>query len=102
VSKQEFEAETLILHPRDVPQVIATLAAAEVKFEADPTAIDPCGPTVFGTITGMTELNADELDTWLLNILDPLGGDLIECGFTQEIARWLNEANGVGGRAHED
>jgi len=47
--------------------------------------IDDCGPTVFGWTTGSTELSEDDLADWLLAIVDPLGGDVIEWGYAK---RW--------------
>jgi len=56
-----FEAEILFLNPDDAPQGIAALAAAGCEFEYDPNAIDDHGPTVFGTVTGTTELAENKL-----------------------------------------
>jgi len=55
---------------------IAALAAAGCEFKYDPDAIDPYGPTVFGWVTGTTELDDSKLPDWLLGIVDP--GDVIQ------------------------
>ena len=79
---KRFTAEILFLNPTDVATAVAALAAVGCKFEIDPDAEpDPCGPTVFGWITGTTELGENELDDWLLAIVDPLGGDVDEWVF---------------------
>jgi hypothetical protein len=77
-----FEAEVLFLDPRDVPRAVEALTAVGCEFEIDHDAVDPCGPTVFGWVTGTTELGENELGDWLLAIVDPLDGDVVGCGFT--------------------
>jgi hypothetical protein len=78
-----FEAEILFLDPNAVPRGIEALAAAGCEFKIDHDAIDPLGPTVFGWVSGVTELNEDDLGDWLLAIVDPLGGDVVQWGFTR-------------------
>ena len=83
--QHKFKAEILFLSPNDVPQAVEALAAAGCEFEINHDAIDDLGPTVFGWTTGSTELSEDDLADWLLAIVDPLGGDVIEWGYAK---RW--------------
>jgi hypothetical protein len=80
VSWDRFEAEILFLDPDQAPHGIAALAAAGCEFKYDPDAIDECGPTVFGMVTGVTELDEDKLHRWLTSIIDPFSGDVLEWG----------------------
>jgi hypothetical protein len=83
--QHSFKAEVCFLDPNVVPQAVEALAAAGCEFEINHDAIDDCGPTVFGWTTGSTELSEDDLADWLLAIVDPLGGDVIEWGYAK---RW--------------
>jgi hypothetical protein len=80
-SKKQFAAEVLFLHPDDVPPAAEALAAAGCDFKVIPEAIDPCGPTVFGWITGETELAQDAIGAWLGGIVEPFRGDVVEWGY---------------------
>lgn len=82
---RRFEAEILFLNPNDVPPAVEALAAAGCEFKIDRDAVDPCGPTVFGSLTGTTELDEDDLGDWLLEILAPFGGDVAEWGLSELI-----------------
>jgi hypothetical protein len=76
---KRFTAEVLFLKPNDVPRAIEALAAADCEFEYNPDAIDDCGPTVFGMVTGTTELDAERaFRDWLMGIIGPFSGDLCE------------------------
>ena len=79
---KRFTAEVLFLKPNDVPRAIEALAAADCEFEYNPDAIDDCGPTVFGTVTGTTELLDGEraFHDWLVGIIGPFSGDVCEWG----------------------
>jgi len=61
MTRNHLEAEVLFLNPDNVPPAVEALAAAGCKFEIDHGAVDPCGPTVFGWVTGTTELGENEL-----------------------------------------
>jgi hypothetical protein len=78
---KRFSAEILFLDPRRVPHAIAELAAHDIEFKVNPAAVDPCGPTVFGEVTGTSELDEDELFDWLCTLICRLGGDMVECGY---------------------
>jgi hypothetical protein len=80
---KRFEAQILFLSPNDVPRGVEALAAAGCEFEIDHDAIDDLGPTVFGWVTGTTELGETDVGYWLLAIVDPLGGDVVQWGFTR-------------------
>ena len=76
VKWKRFEAEVLFLCPEEAPPAIAALAAAGLEFNHDREAIDDYGPTVFGWVTGTTELDDGQLPDWLQCIIDP--GDVIQ------------------------
>jgi hypothetical protein len=60
-------------------RAIEALAAADCEFEYNPDAIDDCGPTVFGTVTGTTEFDAEwAFHDWLMGIIGPFSGDVCE------------------------
>jgi len=79
-----FEAEILFLDPNDVPRGIEALAAAGCEFEIDHDAIDEHGPTIFGWVRGWTKLDENDIADWLLAIVDPLGGDVVQWGFSPD------------------
>src|SRR5262245_7211977 len=85
-SWKRFEAEILFLDPNDVPRGVEALAAAGCEFEINHDAIDEHGPTVFGWATGTTALSESEIGDWLLAIVDPLGGDVVQWGFAERTA----------------
>jgi hypothetical protein len=87
MTRNHFEAEILFLDPDDVPRAVEALAAVGCKFEIDHDAVDPCGPTVFGWVTGTTELGENGLGDWLAAIVDPLGGDVDAWGFRRHPRR---------------
>jgi hypothetical protein len=75
-----FACEVLFLSPNDVARATEALAAVGCKYEIDPDANgDP--PTVFGMVTGTTELAENAIGDWLLDILWPLGGDVVEWSY---------------------
>jgi len=78
-----FEAEILFLNPNDVPRAVEALAAVDCEFEIDHGAIE--GPTVFGWATGTTELDEDDIGAWLLAIIDPFGGDVVQWSFRRAL-----------------
>jgi hypothetical protein len=82
----QFEAEILFLDPADVPDAAQVLAALGWNLQVNHEAIDACGPTVFCWVTGPSELSENDLGTQLREILDPLGGDLIEWGYAHGVA----------------
>ena len=80
----KFEAEVLLLDPANVPRLVHELTAVGCEFTIDHDAVDPCGPTVFGLVTGTTELGEDEVGDMLSDIVGPLGGDVIEWGYVRK------------------
>jgi hypothetical protein len=80
---ERFEAEIMFLDPCDPFHGIRALAAAGCKFEYYPDAIDEWGPTVFGMVTGTTELDEDALPDWLMSIIDQFSGDVLEWGLVR-------------------
>jgi hypothetical protein len=81
---QRFEGVILFLDPNLVPSGIEALAAAGCKFIPDPTMVDPCGPTIFGSVVGMSERSENELWRWLQDIIRRYNGDICELGFDVE------------------
>jgi len=79
-----FEAEALFLNPDDVPNAIKALAMFGFTYTVDPEAIDEHGPTVFGWITGTTGLSDDDLGDRLLDIVTPLGGEIVTWGYVEK------------------
>src|SRR5262249_21011683 len=90
---KRFTGEILFLDPRRVPHAIAELAAHDIEFKVNPDAVDPCGPTVFGEVTGTTELDENELWTWLERLVEKHDGDICELGLddTTRIRRAVSE-----------
>jgi len=78
--REQFKAEILFLDPADVPRATEALAAVNCNYEVDPNAIDDY-PTVFGMVIGETALALDELSDWLMRIVEPLGGDVVEWNY---------------------
>src|SRR5262249_336859 len=78
------EAEVLFLDPADVPNATEALEMFGFRYEVDPDVIDEHGPTVFGWLTGTTELSENELGDRLLDIVAPLGGDVVTWGYVQK------------------
>jgi hypothetical protein len=76
----KFAAEVLFLDPADVAHATEALAAVGCDYTIDRDAIGDY-PTVFGIVTGTTELKQDAIGDWLLDILGPLGGDTVEWGY---------------------
>jgi hypothetical protein len=72
-----FAAETLIRNPDDVPRVRAALKGIDCSFHVDVGAVGDW-PTVFGFIVGTSELPESNLGDWLINVVWPAGGDVIE------------------------
>lgn len=74
---KHFEAEVLFLNPDDVPHAQEALAAVGCKYTVDPAATADF-PTVFGIVSGMSELAENDIGTWLMDIVWLLGGDVVE------------------------
>lgn len=82
---QRFEGIAQFLDPNEVSRGVEALAAVGCKFVRDASMVDACGPTVFGTISGESEL-LDENALWnrLQNILEPFDAEVCELGFDDE------------------
>lgn|SRR5262249_30845679 len=85
MSVEKFEAEVLFLDPTNVPLAVKALADVDCKFEINLDAVDEHGPTVFGTVTGMTELSEDDVGWWLCRVITPFSGDVVTWGLTSLI-----------------
>jgi hypothetical protein len=76
-----FAAEILFLDPRRVPDAVTELEAHGCAYQEDPDAIDDYGPTEFGMVTGWTALSLDELGSWVGDIIDRFGGDVVQWNY---------------------
>ena len=73
-----FEAEVLFRFTTVVPNAAAeALTALGLHYETIPTE-DPDEDTAFGLVSGTTELNEDELPAWLLLVIAPFDGDVVQ------------------------
>jgi hypothetical protein len=80
VSWRRFSARVLFRKPSGAARAIEALAAADCEFEIDHGMIDDRGPTVFGLVTGNTSLDLDALCDWLMDLIVPFGGFVLEWG----------------------
>jgi hypothetical protein len=78
VGWDRFTAEVLFHNPNAAQRGVEALAAAGYEFEYRHDEIDDCGPTVFGTITGTTELDSSGLFAWLAGIVYTFSGTITE------------------------
>jgi hypothetical protein len=60
-NKTKFKAEILFHDPADVAPAVVELAKFGFSYTPEPALIDPVGPTVWGWLTGVTELDMDAL-----------------------------------------
>jgi hypothetical protein len=73
-----FEAEVLFRFTTVVPSAAAeALAALDLHYKTIPTE-DPEEDTAFGVVSGMTALDENELPAWLLHVIAPFDGDVVE------------------------
>jgi hypothetical protein len=73
-----FEAEVLFRFTTVVPSAAAeALTALGLQYETIPTE-DPDEDTAFGLVRGTTELDENELFAWLLHIIVPFNGDVVQ------------------------
>jgi hypothetical protein len=76
---QRMEAEILFLNPNFVNPGVAALI--ELDFEVEVLDwIDPHGPTVWIKAYITSELDEYKFLDWMLSIVGPLGGDVVEAG----------------------
>jgi hypothetical protein len=74
-----FEAEVLFLNPNDAPRAVAALAAVDCEFEIDHDAIEDDSVTIFGWVTGITEVGENDIGAWLYTtVVARFGGDVIQ------------------------
>src|SRR5262245_22798243 len=90
--RKRFEADVLFLDPDGVPRATEALAALGCDFVVDHDKIDECGPTVFGLVRGVTELDEGDISVWLGKIIHPFSGDVIEWGLVDLITQRRAEA----------
>jgi hypothetical protein len=73
-----FEAEVLFRFSTVVPNAAAeALTALGLHYETIPTE-DPEEDTAFGVVSGMTTLDENELIAWLLHVIVPFDGDVVQ------------------------
>jgi hypothetical protein len=82
-----FEASVRFYCPEDAAEGAAALQASGYELTLNPALKDEhegvlLTPSVFGVIRGMTELeDEDEIETELLDIVEPFGGEIDEYGY---------------------
>jgi hypothetical protein len=54
-----------------------------LDFETDYDAVDIYSATVFGRVRGTTALDENDIARWLIAIIDPFGGDVVEWGYVR-------------------
>jgi hypothetical protein len=73
-----FEAEVLFRFTTVVPNAAAeALTALGLHYEAIATE-NPDEDTAFGLVRGTTELDEDKLIAWLLHVIVPFNGDVVQ------------------------
>lgn len=80
-AQKQFAAEVVFLDPADLPRAIEALALFGLNYKIDHDAIDPGGPTVFGFVTGTTELAEADIGCRVMQIVEPLGGAVVEWSY---------------------
>ena len=80
---QQFAAEILFPNADSVMRAKAALCAVSCICEIDSDLRDPAGmPYVWTMVSGKTELeDEDDVRSWLVHIVGPFEGDVIEWGF---------------------
>jgi hypothetical protein len=73
-------AEVMFLNPLDVRPAIAELNELGFKLEVLENLIDPYGPAVWIETWGESNLSEDQFFDWIMSIVEPLGGDVLEAG----------------------
>jgi hypothetical protein len=71
----QFEAEVLFPHA-DAARAVETLAAIGCTYDINTDIADE--DYVFGWARGAIELDEMEIGDWLIGIVEPFGGDVIE------------------------
>ena len=73
-----FEAEVLFRFTTVVPSAAAeALTALGLHYQTTPTE-DPDEDTAFGLVSGKTTLSEDKLIAWLLHVIAPFEGDVVQ------------------------
>jgi hypothetical protein len=80
--QRPFRAEILFREPgpKTVSNAKAALEMFGFSYQTIPTE-DVDEDTSFGLIEGVTEVSEDTFGDWFSEIVEPLGGDIIEWGF---------------------
>jgi hypothetical protein len=79
--KRLFSAEIIFPNPHNARRGAVALAAARCTLATRPELRDGDLPTVYGVVTGETVLDQNALGDWLIRIVEPAGGDVVEWGF---------------------
>jgi hypothetical protein len=85
VGWDRFTAKVLFSNPNAEQRGVEALTAAGYDFKYRHDVIDACGPTVFGTVIGRTELDEDGLGAWLAGIIYSYDGMVDEWGRDEDI-----------------
>ena len=97
-----MDAEILFLDPADVGPAIAELTALGFSVEIHEDMIDEGGPTVFIRAVVITEHDDSTFFEWVQAIVEPLGGDVTEAGFEDQVTMDMIRANDNMIRANDN
>lgn len=97
-----MDAEILFLDPADVNPAIAELIKRDFRVEIYEDMIDEAGPTVFIRATGFSEHDNSTFFEWVQAIVEPLGGDVTEAGFADQVTLDMIRANDNMIRANDN
>lgn len=81
---QLMSADCCFVHPDDARDGIAALTKRGFEIKVLEDWIDEAGPTVFIRAWITIEIDEGRFFDWVQSIVDPLGGDTIEAGPTDE------------------
>jgi hypothetical protein len=79
---QRMDAEILFLDPKDVGPGSAVLIEHGFDVEVLDDWVDDYGPTIFIRARITTDVAEDRFLDWVVNIVEPLHGDVVEAGLS--------------------
>jgi hypothetical protein len=79
---QRMDAEILFLDPNDVGPGSAVLIEHGFDVEVLDDWVDDYGPTIFIRARITTDVAEDRFLDWVVNIVEPLHGDVVEAGLS--------------------
>jgi hypothetical protein len=79
-----MSAEIMFLDPANVNPATAELISRDFEVLVLENSIDEHGPAVFILAGAITELDDSAFFHWVQTIVEPLGGDVLEAGHTED------------------